>query len=184
MTLPESVVLEELFAETFLKDWNTILAGGGDEPVYLPADDGHRYHRIIYREDYFSSALHETAHWCIAGEVRRQQVDFGYWYQPDGRDRHQQRAFEQVEVKPQALEWLFTTAAGRPFRLSADNLSSLDTDSRGPSPTFVAAVEEQARIWCVNGALPRRGQQFIEVLANHYGVRDVLDAGRYEDLAG
>lgn len=184
MSGSESAILEKLFAKTFLEGWNTVLTGGGDEPVYLPADGEHRHHRIIYRDDYYFSALHETAHWCIAGEARRQQVDFGYWYKPDGRNRDQQRAFERVEVKPQALEWLFATAAGKPFRLSADNLSSPDADSRGPSSTFAAAVEEQARAWCSNGSVPRRGQRFVEALANHYGVGDVLDARRYRGLAG
>lgn|SRR5690554_4151752 len=177
-----AAVLETLFATTFLADWNTVLTGGGDEPMYLPAAAGRPHHRIIYREDYFSSALHEVAHWCIAGEARRQQVDFGYWYQPDGRTREQQLAFEQVEVKPQALEWLFTTASGRPFRLSTDNLNGDDPHSRGASPAFVAAVERQAQDWCVAGGLPPRGALFVRALANHYQVAQALDADRYRDL--
>jgi len=179
----ESRALERIFAATFLDGWNTELVGGGDEPVYLPAAGDHSRHRIIYREDYFSSALHETAHWCIAGEARRALVDFGYWYQPDGRTRHQQRAFERVEVKPQALEWLFTTATGRPFRLSTDNLQGDDPQSRGASPGFVAAVERQARDWCVAGGLPPRGALFIRALADHYGVADVLAPERYSGLS-
>lgn len=179
----ESRALERIFAATFLARWNTELVGGGDEPLYLPADGDCPRHRIIYREDYFSSALHETAHWCIAGEARRALVDFGYWYQPDGRTLDQQRAFERVEVKPQALEWLFTTAAGRPFRLSTDNLRGDDPQSRGASAEFVTAVEGQARAWCLGGGLPPRGALFIGALADHYRVADVLDPDRYTNLA-
>ncbi len=182
MMEPESLQLEQLFARTFFDGWNTLLVGGGDEPVYLPADLANPCHRIVYREDYFSSALHETAHWCIAGEARRRRVDFGYWYRPDGRDRHQQRAFEQVEVRPQALEWLFTVATGRDFRPSADNLASDDPESRGPSPEFLRALENQARDWCVTGGMPPRGRLFAAALADHYGVEVVFDPDRYRGL--
>ncbi len=53
---------------------------------------------------FYASALHEIAHWCIAGENRCQQVDYGYWYEPNGRSEERQFEFEKVEVKPQALE--------------------------------------------------------------------------------
>ena len=96
--------LEEVFNRCFLLTENTRLVGGSAEPLYRPAGDGQEQHLLYYREDYFASALHEVAHWCIAGEARRQLVDFGYWYAPEGRDSQQQRAFESVEVKPQALE--------------------------------------------------------------------------------
>src|SRR3546814_2809228 len=49
-----------------------------------------------------------VAHWCLAGAARRRQDDYGYWYAADGRDLEQQHLFEQVEVKPQALELLFS----------------------------------------------------------------------------
>ena len=177
--MTDAVHLEHMFAEVFFSRWNTVLEGGGDEPVYLPATDEQPHHRIIYREDYFSSALHETAHWCIAGEQRRQQADFGYWYNPDGRSRDQQRAFEQVEVRPQALEWIFTTATGRPFQLSADNLASSDPGSRGPSAAFAADVLAQVHRWCVDGGLPPRGALFVTALAQWSGVSDPLDPARY-----
>jgi len=177
--MTDAAHLERIFAEVFFSRWNTLLEGGGDEPVYLPATGHQPHHRIIYRDDYFASALHETAHWCIAGERRRQLVDFGYWYNPDGRDRDQQRAFEQVEVRPQALEWIFTSAAGRPFQLSADNLASSDPDNRGPSPTFAADVLTQVRRWCVEGGMPERGTLFARALAQWSGAGDPLDPARY-----
>ncbi len=64
----------------------------------------------------------KEGHWCVAGKARREQVDFGYWYCPDGRDAMTQSQFEDVEVEPQAFEWLFCVAAGFPFNVSCDNL--------------------------------------------------------------
>ena len=107
--------------------------GGGEEPLYLPSSDPDRApHRIVYREDYFASALHEVAHWCLAGVARRDREDYGYWYAPDGRDAQAQVEFERVEARPQALEWIFSDACGFPFELSADNLAA----GLGPSDRF------------------------------------------------
>ena len=69
--------LIEIFNNTFLESENTILVKGDDEPIYLPADANSPHHRIIFSHGFFQSALHEIAHWCIAGRERRQLVDFG-----------------------------------------------------------------------------------------------------------
>ena len=111
--------LERLFRATFFDSHHTVLVGGASEPVYLP---GHP-HQICYSHDYFRSALHEIAHWCVAGAARRQQEDYGYWYAPDGRSADQQAEFARVEVYPQALEALFCAACGHDFRVSLDNLN-------------------------------------------------------------
>lgn len=74
--------------------------------------------------------LLEMSHWCVAGKARRGLSDFGYWYAPDGRTAAQQQAFERVEIKPQALECLFTLACGRQFQVSQDNLfADFDTSN-------------------------------------------------------
>ncbi|KAG1715819.1 hypothetical protein ID866_1337 [Astraeus odoratus] len=106
----------------FADDFNTRLIKGDDEPIYLPADAEVPYNRIVFAHGFYASGLHEISHWCIAGKARRELVDFGYWYCPDGRDAATQGQFEDVEVKPQALEWLFCVAAGFPFNVSCDNL--------------------------------------------------------------
>ncbi len=168
-------VLEEIFRNTFCEDYSTLLIGGADEPLYQPASAVGECHQLYYREDYPASALHEIAHWCLAGAERRQQVDFGYWYLPDGRSEEQQRLFEQVEVKPQALEWLFSTAAGQRFHLSVDNLSG---EGR-PSDNFVSAVCQQAQDWCEIGP-PQRGAMFIRALSNYFATGDVLNPARYQ----
>ncbi len=153
-----------LFVQCFGRRFNTRLVAGGNEPEYLPAGDGGDCARIIFTHDYFASALHEVAHWCLAGEERRQLADYGYWYAPDGRDALQQQAFERVEVKPQALEWLFAEAAGFRFRVSADNLGQ----AQGPSEAFKTAIAAQAVYYLVNG-LPARAATFAEALGAFYG---------------
>ena len=72
--------LIRIFNHCFELDYNTKLVRGGDEPIYLPADATRSYHAIFFAHGFFSSALHECSHWFIAGEERRQRIDFGYWY--------------------------------------------------------------------------------------------------------
>ena len=152
-----------LFDDCFLAYYNTCLRGGYPEPEYLPADASEPHHRILFTRDYFRSALHEVAHWCVAGPERRLLPDFGYWYAPDGRSAEQQRTFEQVEVKPQALELIFCLAAGHRFDVSTDNLSGEATD---PAP-FRARVREQARAY-LSGGLGERPQRYSAALLAHY----------------
>lgn len=128
--------LEGLFRQVFHAEFDTLLCGGGEEPVYLAGPPA----RIVYTRDYFRSALHEVAHWCVAGPARRTQDDYGYWYAPDGRDAAQQRLFEQVEVVPQALELLFCAACGHGFRVSVDNLDGGAVDEHAFSEAVKAAA--------------------------------------------
>lgn len=152
-----------LFDGLFLGSENTILRRSPDEPIYLPADAEHPQARILFAHGFFQSALHEIAHWCVAGAERRQQVDFGYWYAPDGRTTEQQRVFEGVEVKPQALEWMFSVACGRRFRVSVDNLSGEPGDSSG----FKRAVYEQV-LRSLEGGLKPRPKALVEALIGRY----------------
>jgi len=171
--LHRSADLETLFKQCFYKDYQTRLIGGADEPLYRPATSATKPHCLFYRADYFASALHEISHWCIAGVERRQQEDWGYWYCPDGRSPEQQRAFEAAEVKPQAVEWILSLAAGAPFRISSDNLlGSCDKAEEGD--TFKSAVVAQVQRYR-QGALPSRAQQFFLALSAHYGTADESD---------
>ena len=166
--------LVDIFERAFFVSHNTRLVKGGTEPVYLPASEPGTHHRIVFTRDYFASALHEVAHWCIAGAARRQLEDYGYWYAPDGRSAARQREFERVEVKPQALEWVFATAAGYRFRVSVDNL---DGEGRA-SDTFLRAVRRQALDYCRRG-LPGRAAVFARALAAFYGSGDPLRPEHY-----
>jgi elongation factor P hydroxylase len=162
--------LISIFDQCFSSSYNTRLLKGGDEPIYLPADDQRSYHGIYFAHGFFSSALHECAHWLIAGEERRKLADFGYWYTPDGRNAEQQELFQKVEVKPQALEWILSNASGYRFRISIDNLSGVETDSE----PFKKAVHAQVLLYCEEG-LPKRAQEFRQALCAFYKTPDKLD---------
>lgn len=165
--------LEKIFNDLFNKLEQTELKSGGDEPIYLPSSDKNTLAQIISTRDYFSSILHEVSHWCIAGPERRKLVDFGYWYEPDGRNEIKQRAFELVEVKPQALEWLFTEACGIKFRLSVDNLEQTTNESafKGASDCFKQAVLDQTLHYLELENAPKRALIFIEALLTHFRPR-------------
>ena len=161
---------DSLLGEKF----ETELVGGGLEPIYLPQSLGRSKARIVFSHDYFSSALHELAHWCVAGEERRQQEDYGYWYEPDGRSEELQRIFEQVEVKPQATEWLLSKACGVKFRVSADNLTS----NALPSNSFKLAIYKQVQVFCC-GDLPERSRLLVTGLSEHFKQCNVLCSTQY-----
>jgi len=157
--------LEAVFRACFEHRYQTKLIGGAAEPEYLPASLDEPFHRLYYRHDYFSSALHESAHWCIAGKERRKHIDFAYWYEPDNRSIDQQALFECVEAKPQALECLFSLATGMTFRPSVDNLM---LDNR-PSKNFVVAICDHLTDFVRGEPLPSRAQQFCDALIAQYG---------------
>lgn len=157
--------LIQIFNDCFAAEYNTQLVKGGDEPLYLPADENLPYNAIFFAHGFFSSALHECAHWLIAGAERRKQVDFGYWYAPDGRTAEQQRLFQSVEVKPQAIECILSAAAGHTFRVSIDNLDGQESDTE----LFKQAVYQQVKMYCKQG-LPQRAARFCNALCAFYGV--------------
>ena len=155
--------LEAVFHDCFLSDFQTRVQGGANEPLYRPDSAGESA-LIMYREDFAASLLHEVAHWCIAGVRRRRLEDYGYWYEPDGRDASRQSDFERVEARPQALEWHFSLACKLPFRVSLDNLGG----EAGCGKSFSAAVAAEARRLC-REPLPPRGERFRRALAQRFG---------------
>jgi elongation factor P hydroxylase len=163
--------LIECFDSLFAVSENTRLIDGKqagfDEPIYLPANGDCDYHRLVFAHGYLESALHEISHWCIAGAERRALMDFGYWYEPDGRSAQQQRAFEQVEIKPQALEWILSVACGRRFSISTDNLEGDPQAVTDGRQVFARSVAQQARIYGRNG-LPARANVFKNALLDYY----------------
>jgi len=155
--------LIKLFNTCFESSHNTQLVCGDDEPIYLPANETNSFNTIVFAHGFFSSVLHECAHWFVAGEARRKLVDYGYWYVPDGRNAEQQRQFQQVEVKPQAVEMILSNAAGFRFQYSIDNLNGAETD---PEP-FKLAVQQQVMVYHQQG-LPARAEAFCRVLRDFY----------------
>lgn len=163
-----SPALEQLFFNEFYADYRTRLQGGAEEPLYLASEQSNTDHIIFYREDFFASALHEVAHWCIAGEQRRLKNDFGYWYNEDGRGHREQLAFERVEVKPQAIEMLFSEACQFPFQLSQDNLTNMNSDGKA----FRDQVFSQVETYNEQG-LPLRAHQYYCALKNAFDKHDI-----------
>lgn len=157
--------LIELFNGLFQARYNTVLVAGDGEPEYLPAGSHQPHHRIVFAHGFFASALHEIGHWCVAGPERRLKEDYGYWYKPDGRTAEEQAEFERVEVRPQAYEWIFATAAGHPFHFSADNLVA----HSGPSAEFKASVRTEVHRLLTAG-LADRPQRFSAALSTFYST--------------
>lgn len=159
-----------LFNQCFFEKYNTLLVKGDDEPIYLPADENRKHHELFFAHGFFASALHESAHWLIAGENRRKLVDFGYWYEPDGRTASQQQLFQSVEIKPQAIEWILSRAANYRFRVSIDNLNGSESDTE----TFKQNVYQQVKTYCEKG-LPARAEAFRQALCQFYHSPTVLN---------
>ena len=146
---------------TLFADQEVILVRGAGEPEYFPAKDNQPA-RIEFAHGFFQSALHEISHWSLTGSERRSLSDFGYWYAPDGRTAAQQQAFERVEIKPQALECLFSLACGRNFQVSQDNLfADFDTSAS----TFAYDVYQQAKAYIAEPhTLPRDAKTLLQAL--------------------
>ena len=162
--------LSQIFTRLFLQSENTRLEGGANEPFYQAAT-ADQPAIIYFREDYFSSVLHEIAHWCIAGRERRKLDDFGYWYHPEGRSVAEQAEFERVEVKPQALEWILADACRHRFHLSADNLSQ----AIFASARFAQAVTQQRIDYLEKPGMPRRAHLLYRELTRAFAADTPLE---------
>jgi elongation factor P hydroxylase len=167
-----------VFNATFAARFATVMLGGAEEPLYLPGTNGVPA-RILYRSDFAASALHEAAHWCIAGPLRRRHVDYGYGYVPPPRPAAARRAFFDAERDVQALECAFAESAGLPFRISADDFAATAHER----DVFAAAVARR----CAeqrSGALPARAMLFSAALVQRAhetrngGIRDCRVSGR------
>lgn len=153
-----------VFNVTFLDSFNTKLELGGDEPIYLPADEEHDSHRIIFARGFYASGMHEIAHWCVAGHERRLLEDFGYWYEPDGRTEKVQAEFEKVEIRPQAYEWILSLSAGLKFNVSCDNLNG---DFEPDRLAFMAKVHNEV-MSVLDDGLPPRVEMLSTALRDFY----------------
>ena len=155
---------------------NVTLVRGDFEPEYFPATETEAA-RIQFAHGFFNSALHEISHWSIAGEQRRLLPDLGYWYAPDDRTAEQQALFEQVEIKPQAIEWLFSKAFGRKFRVSLDNL----TGDGGNGATFKDHVYAQVQQYFTGEAkLPRDAAHFIDCICAYTRSGKTLQSDEFQ----
>ncbi len=154
--------IEDAFSEVFLEHYRTVLEGGHEEPFYRYSEMDAKPHRICYRHDFIASALHEVAHWCIAGKERRKINDYGYWYSPDGREASIQSRFYKVEALPQAIEKFFHQCLGSEgFHLSIDNLGGeISENEVNEFRLLVAKHFEMIQ----GGVMPKRAKIFSDQL--------------------
>ena len=171
--------LIDIFNKLFIPSHNTRLDYSDDEPIYLPADENDNHNRVLFAHGFYASALHEISHWCIAGEARRQLVDFGYWYEPDGRSAEKQREFEQVEIKPQAIEWILTKSCGRKFNISTDNLDGDPAAIAAGREQFATNVVKQVKNYLQNG-LPLRAGILKQALLDYYQINKELNVDDFQ----
>jgi elongation factor P hydroxylase len=166
----DHVGITRIFNQCFAGSYNTRIVGGADEPLYLPLGLSGQA-ELHFREDFAASALHEAAHWCIAGAKRRGQRDFGYLYIAPPRSPSQQCRFFAGEVQAQALESVFATACNVQFVLSTDQFG----------PTAVDCGYFARRVATTRLAFSRRlaakpdtcGARFARALAGASGTGDV-----------
>lgn len=141
-------------------DFHVRMLGGASEPLYIPLNSTGTA-ELHYTADYAASALHEAAHWCLAGARRRRMPDFGFHYVPSSqRSEQDQLHFECSEVQTQAIEWFFALSCGLSFRLSIDHLSR-------DRSLFKARVLTEARRRLQHG-LPPRAEIFRYALAMEF----------------
>ena len=171
--------LIDIFNKLFIPSHNTRLDYSDDEPIYLPADENDNHNRVLFAHGFYASALHEISHWCIAGEARRQLVDFGYWYEPDGRSAEKQREFEQVEIKPQAIEWILTKSCGRKFNISTDNLDGDPAAIAAGREQFATNVVKQVKNYLQNG-LPLRAGILKQALLDYYQINKEFNVDDFQ----
>ncbi|XPE56836.1 elongation factor P hydroxylase [Shigella flexneri] len=74
---------------------------------------------LVFAHGFLASALHEIFTRVSPVKQKREQVDFGYWYCPDGRDAETKGQFEDVEVKPQAFDCVVARGGGFRSTLAA-----------------------------------------------------------------
>tara|TARA_B100000902_G_scaffold356063_1_gene369437 strand:+ start:42 stop:566 length:525 start_codon:yes stop_codon:yes gene_type:complete len=156
--------IERCFNACFSKKYQVCMVGGAEEPIYIPGDSA-SLASLGYREDFASSALHEAAHWCIAGLGRRRQIDFGYDYSPPPRTVKEQQKFFELEERVQALEWIFSDAACIDFHASADNLEV----GTGYFQERLVGTKDELLTW-IEGISGSRARVFRDCLSRNSGV--------------
>ena len=166
-------VICEIFNSGVGERYGTVIHGGRDEPLFFPRCDS--LDEIYFRNNFASSALHEIAHWCIAGAERRKIIDYGYWYK-ENRTTREQLQFETLEIRPQALEWIFSKAAGIRFHVSLDNFERISEDCF----EFRASVRKEAKKLLT--LMNKRASLFLSDLVSVSGNKNVFLPETFEEM--
>ncbi len=157
---PTDVMLAEVFNLSFGDTYNVRCLGGFSQPEYLTAMQTQGSAQLRYTRDYAASALHEIAHWCVAGKDRLALNDFGYGYLPPPRDKATQQRFFALEFKVQVLEAWFASGTGVRFVASADNFDCSDEARNAFAQQITTAVQAYTL-----ADVPPRAQEFTRALA-------------------
>ncbi len=144
------------------------------EPYYLPKNITHPWHQIFYTEHSYTSLFHEVSHWCIASLERRQQIDYGYWYQESSRDQHAQQIYLNSEAKTQALEWILCKTVNAKICVIPDN----QPQSFEPSLEFKQKIFMALQQYFAKG-LPIRAQQLVDALLKQYQCHANFDCSLF-----
>jgi elongation factor P hydroxylase len=158
MTDPVATRIADTFNRVFGASHRTRMVGGSAEPLYEPAGEA-RPAQIEFTHDYPASALHEAAHWCIAGATRRRLRDYGYSYTPGPRDPGSRAAFFARECDAQAVEALLAEACGVRFVVSADDFAASSAELEAFERNVRAAIERRR-----TRGLPPRAERFRTAL--------------------
>jgi elongation factor P hydroxylase len=153
-----------VFNGCFALTYGVKMRGGADEPLYLPASQVSPA-ELIFRENFPASALHEAAHWCIAGAHRRNSLDFAYTYIAAPRSAGEQELFFAAELRTQSLESVFAETANVIFNPSADNLNC----DISAFANAIARRRAQTDEW-LNSSAGMRAMQFCQALS---GLKEV-----------
>ena len=137
-------------------DHSVVMHGGYREPMYIPGMD---VAEIRYTLDHTASALHEAAHWCIAGRRRRRNTDYGYFCEPPPRSGMHRVRFEDVEIEAQSVEVLLAEAAGSQFQPSADDVDVPLFLLEAFSSRILERARERRQV-----GLPKRADKFRAAL--------------------
>lgn len=167
MTDPVASRIAQTFNGVFLASHHTLMCGGAEEPLYEPAVGSHPA-RIVFTRDYPASALHEAAHWCLAGPHRRTRRDYGYWYLPGPRDAQQREAFFAAEADVQALEAVFAHTCDVRFVISADDFAASSCELE----RFESVVAQ--RLAVRRAAMPLRAGRFRDALAAAFATQSFV----------
>ena len=85
-----------------------------------------------------------------------------------------QAEFENVEIKPQAIEWLLSTAAGFEFNVSVDNLNGEQTCRFD----FQQRVHQQV-LTLINNGFNSRTEALLKALSHFYNTPWPMSAQQF-----
>ena len=154
--------LIDIFSDCFRNSYDTVLVAGDDEPYYQP-DQAMSRIKWCLRTAFLPQRYTKPRIGVLRVNSVGSSSITAIGMNPMGV-MQQQREFEQVERKPQALEWLFSLCAGFKFDVSVDNLSGVEVDRYA----FRKEVAQQLESYLETDLLPPRAKTFAKALCRAF----------------